>query len=375
MPFLELDLIDAHTQLSTTLRDTHYGYHVQVLQEPPTSVPFAKSVGLGIPFLVKGAAKDWPAVRKDSGRRWTNTYLREILIDEDVTVSVTGDGYADAVRWLAHEHGCTNENSSDVVNGSDAVGAGEFVFATPFELRLPFASVMDYLTSTTPCSAKPLEQARPVAFCQLQNDCLRGPEYRALLADVPDVIPSWAAPVLGSTPEAVNFWMGTHASVTTMHSDPFDNIYTVIRGSKTFTLHPPCDAFFLCKANFPTASWRPRADDNAASGTVIPTVELVHTPDVSPSSIPWIPITHPNKVAPAYPRYASVPPPFRVCVEAGDQLYLPRSWLHHVEQAEDEDGVCIAVNAWYEGWEGMGLNWGWTEYATRMNELLLASKP
>jgi len=66
--------------------------------------------------------------------------------------------------------------------------------------------------------------------------------------------------------------------------------------------------------------------------------------------------------------------PFRVCVEAGDQLYLPRGWLHHVEQAEDDDGVCIAVNAWYEGWEGMGLNWGWTEYATHINDLLLASE-
>jgi len=378
MPFLELDLIDAHVQLSTTLRDTHYGYHVQVLQRPPTSVQFAKSVGLGIPFLVRGAAKDWPAMRKDSGRSWTNRYLRETLIDGPVTVSVTGDGYADAVRWLAHEPGHANGNSSNVINGSGAVGAGDFVFATPFELRLPFASVLDYLTSTKSASAKPPEPTRPVAFCQLQNDCLRGPEYRALLADVPDVAPSWAAPVLGSAPEAVNFWMGTHASVTTMHSDPFDNIYTVVRGSKTFTLHPPCDAFFFCKTNFPTASWRAREEDDdgddAASAAMIPAVELVPTPDASPAHIPWIPITHPASPAPTYPRYASAPSPFRVRVEAGDQLYLPRGWLHHVEQAEDEEGVCIAVNAWYEGWEGMGLNWGWTEYATRINELLLASK-
>lgn len=362
-------LLAAHVQLSETLRDVHYGHHIRIFDQPPDVVQLAKAVGLGIPFVVKGAAKHWPAIRKDSAQRWTNDYLTAKLVDEPVTVSVTGDGYADAVRWCSHPPSSSQPPRPLPVNGSGATGDGEFVFATPYEVRLPFKQVLQYLVQTDEFA-----RGRPVAFCQLQNDCLRGPEYSALLDDVPDAVPSWASAVLGREPEAVNFWMGRHESVTTIHSDPFENIYTVIRGYKTFTMYPPCDAFFFSKQEFPTASWRACAG-GATVNNIMPEVELVRTADGlegspnSPSHIPWIPITHPFEPAPLYSRFASSPKPFQACVQAGDQLYLPRGWLHHVEQREDEEGVCIAVNAWYEGWEGMGLSWGWSEYAQRMDEL------
>ncbi len=67
------------------------------------------------------------------------------------------------------------------------------------------------------------------------------------------------------SPDAVNLWIGDEKSVTSIHSgtpsfavhreldanipllrtDPYENIYTVIRGAKHFTLLPPTEGWCL----------------------------------------------------------------------------------------------------------------------------------
>ena len=37
-----------------------------------------------------------------------------------------------------------------------------------------------------------------------------------------------------------------------------------------------------------------------------------------------------------------------VTIKAGEMLYLPALWLHHVCQEEDSEGLCISVNYWYD---------------------------
>ena len=47
------------------------------------------------------------------------------------------------------------------------------------------------------------------------------------------------------------------------------------------------------------------------------------------------------------PRDAVVP--IVVVVKAGEALYLPAMWYHHVEQRRDESGQpAVAVNYWYD---------------------------
>lgn len=357
-------LLDAHIELSQTLRETHYGHTVVEYTAPPSTVEFAKAVGNGIPFVVRGVASDWPAINPTSKHRWTNKYLREKLGQNLVTVSLTGDGYADAVNWISNEATSSHHHHQPPTthpNGTGHAGRGRFVFAAPHELQLPFTTVLTHLLQPPP----PPSTLRTIAFLQLQNDCLRSPEYSTLLADVPSATPAWAAPILGTAPEAVNFWAGRAESVSSMHADPYENVYTVVRGRKLFTLYPPCDAFFMCKREVSVARWRACG---RGGGGGVPDVELVLEEEAG--MVPWIPITHPRCEAPLYPRFEHAPNPFVVGVGAGDSLYLPKGWLHHVEQEEDEEGLCIAVNAWYEGWDGMGLSWGWGEYAQKMDEMV-----
>jgi len=356
-------LLEAHIELSEILRDTHYGHSVVEYSSPPSAGQFAKAVGQSIPFVVRGVARSWPAIDTNNKHSWTNEYLSEKLGDNPVTVSLTGNGFADAVTWLEDDKAKRRPMIGVPQNGSGYATPGQFVFASPYETQLPFTAVLSHL----------LDPRSPtVAHLQLQNDCLRSSEYSILLADVPSAIPSWATPILGAEPEALNFWMGHHRSISSMHSDPYENIYTVIRGVKIFTLYPPCDAYFMHKQEFRMATWRPVAQDEKPE-RIIPNVELVLLE--GEDRLPWIPITYPALPAPLYPRFAHAPKPFVVRVNAGDSLYLPKGWLHHVEQEEDEEGLCIAVNAWYDGWEGMGLSWGWGHYAQKMETMFSDDEP
>lgn len=49
-----------------------------------------------------------------------------------------------------------------------------------------------------------------------------------------------------------------------------------------------------------------------------------------------------------FPLYYNGPKPFEVTVKAGEILYLPSMWFHHVRQTPDNRGLTIAVNYWYD---------------------------
>lgn len=61
------------------------------------------------------------------------------------------------------------------------------------------------------------------------------------------------------------------------------------------------------------------------------------------NTIPWICIDPLSPDYASYPLYRNATP-IRVRVEAGDALYLPSLWFHHVQQSH----TCIAINYWYD---------------------------
>lgn len=81
-------------------------------------------------------------------------------------------------------------------------------------------------------------------YISLQNDSLHT-EFGALLDDVEQADVPWCSEALGKSPDAVNFWMGNHKSVTSLHKDPYENCYAVVRGEKTFVLLPPTEYYCL----------------------------------------------------------------------------------------------------------------------------------
>lgn len=59
--------------------------------------------------------------------------------------------------------------------------------------------------------------------------------------------------------------------------------------------------------------------------------------------MPWIAIDPLNPDLEKYPMYGNTSP-VTCTVNAGEMLYLPSLWFHHVQQSHG----CIAINFWYD---------------------------
>lgn len=135
-------------------------------------------VSKNIPLVIKGVIKDWPAVNK-----WSIPYLRKVFGDENVSVAVTPNGYADAI---ARRDDDTKE-----------------FFVMPEERLLTMSEFLDTLENV---------KKNSIFYIQKQNSNFIN-SFRKLWSDA-EVEISWATQAFGKQPDAVNFWMGDERAVT-----------------------------------------------------------------------------------------------------------------------------------------------------------------
>ncbi|KAG9317290.1 Clavaminate synthase-like protein [Chiua virens] len=251
-----------------------------------------------------------------------------------ISVAVTPNGRADAVT-----------RSQD----------GKLYFAEPLIDSMAFPDLLDKLHS----------DEKHVHYLQSQNGNLYSEdffskgedasEFEALRTDVPSEV-DFVREALDRTPDAVNLWIGGSDSVTSIHSDPYENIYTVVRGTKHFTLLPPSEGWCLEGLSHTVVSIAllieieklyPHAvyirDDASQELSLVPSLET--------SPVRWSSIANPD-----FPD--ALPPeahPIHITLDAGDTLYLPVGWWHFVRQSGD---IVIALNWWYDA-ELQGINWVW----------------
>lgn len=243
------------------------------------------------PVVVENGLSDWPALTK-----WDIPYLRKKIGHLEVTTTVTPNGYADAVT------------------------DGKFVM--PEERMMHMSDFLDIIEN--PASAN------GVFYIQKQNSNLTD-EFASLLNDVPLEI-SWGTEAFGKTPDAVNFWMGDERAVTSMHRDHYENLYCVVKGWKKFILIPPTDLPFVPYENYQAAVFKENKDG-----------EFDIVDDFETGKVPWVAINPLKPNLEKYPQYSQASP-ISVTVNAGQILYLPSLWFHHVQQSHG----CIAVNYWYD---------------------------
>lgn len=274
----------------------------------PSALEFFPYVARNVPCVITGVATQWPAARL-----WqSDEYLAGKLGDRLVSINVTPDGLADAVKHVP-EHGTQ-------------------LFCLPEERCMTFQAYLELLRSA----------GDSVAYVSAQNASLTT-EFASLADDVPAAL-EFATTCFGASPDAVNFWHGDSRSVTSFHADNYENLYAVLRGEKHFTLLPPTDVHRLYRCEVPVArhcqseggAWHV---DLCGGVTTWPTVD---------------PRPRDRRAAAAlFPRYFDGPPALEVTLHPGEVLYLPALWAHHVCQA---DGT-VAVNWWHDQRYG-------TRYAT-----------
>ena len=287
---MERKFRDAFATLAQEARELCFQDEVQVLSSPPSPLAFLRDwVTPNRPVIVDSALNHWSAPKK-----WTPDYLRGKIGDKEVTVAVTPNGYADAV-----------------------VGDR---FVMPEERKMKFANFLDIMEDP--------EQYLGVFYVQKQNSNFVD-ELGELLVDAELHIP-WVTEALDRHPDAVNFWMGDSRAATSMHKDHYENIYCVIKGEKRFILHPPTDAPFIPYDWYLPARYK----KNGERFDII---------DEQTQKIPWISIDPLRDCSKFHPLYKHAKP-ILCTVRAGQMLYLPSLWFHHVQQSH----ACIAVNFWYD---------------------------
>lgn len=87
-----------------------------------------------------------------------------------------------------------------------------------------------------------------------------------------------------------------------------------------------------------------------------PSSPLTLTPSSPDRLVRWSSISDPTNS-----QSTPLASPLRFTVQAGETLYLPPGWWHHVRQSADDMGICIALNWWYDI-EMRGMHWVWLNF-------------
>lgn len=292
------------------------GGAVERLPSPPSSLQFLRDyVSQNKPCLISAATLHWPA-----STLWTSddSHLLSALSSSSVSVHLTPTGAADSLA-------------------PHPSSPSRLCFATAHVESMPFPLALSAVYASD-------RDGKLVGYAQQQNDCFRS-EYSGIGGDCEPHIP-WASEALGCLPDAVNLWIGNHHSETSFHKDHYENLYAVVSGEKHFLLLPPTDVHRMYIRNYPAAHYKYVKEKKTSKFSL-----EVEEPEVQ---VPWCSVNpYPSpenmeKERTQFPLFFNGPKPFEVTVKAGEILYLPSMWFHHVRQSPDRLGRTIAINYWYD---------------------------
>lgn len=142
------------------------------------------------------------------------------------TVAVTPNGYADGIAVKIPEN--------------------QEYFVLPEDQTMKMAEFLDKLDET---------DNRNVYYIQKQNSNL-SEDFPELLGDIDVRTLDFAFEAFNKRPNAMNFWMGDCRAITSLHKDPYENMYCVISGYKDFILIPPTDYAYVPRSKYPTGAYK-----------------------------------------------------------------------------------------------------------------------
>lgn len=233
------------------------------IPSPDAETFFNTYVKRGIPVVITDLQKDWPA-----SRLWNPAYFRDTFGTMPVGTMELRNGVCNAETYSERSGAATSMSSVlDAVEAADLHGK---VVACPTAL-LGSGLAAQY-TVPYNCDAKRFFRSR--------------------------------------------IYIGPAGTVTPLHHDLPENLYTLVYGRKRITLFHPDDSKFLYR----NPVW-----------SRLPNFSQVNpeAPDLE-----------------AFPKYGRARP-LVVDLKAGETLYIPSFWWHHLRNME----TSIAMSFWWpEGW-------------------------
>lgn len=272
--------------------------HIEEAHYHPTGIEFSRFVQRNRPVVFRGLGFD---LQIPAMQQWSEAYIRQKLGDSEIRIAATPKGNADALV--------------------------DNTFVEPAYLTMSMKAFLDRLHE---------KSHNEVLYLQSQNDNLHD-ELKVLLDDATSEVP-FATEVFGAKPDVANVWIGDDRSVTSVHKDPYENLYLVVHGTKTFHMLPPTEFYCLHEGMYSTGCYE---QDSEGTWSV----------KQNEARIPWIPIDPSGPVdLRQYPRFKHAQV-LDVTLQRGDVLYLPALWFHRVSQTASEDPqapLAVAINWWYD---------------------------
>jgi peptidyl-lysine (3S)-dioxygenase / protease len=275
------------------------------------------------PVILLGGIDHWNALQSWSHQESGMSRMIS-LCNKDATTSIqcTPDGYGDCVR--------------------------NKIFIKPLDRRIRFQDALERIYSSRihiHNQDKDKQITCEKVYLSGQDDNLRKdlPELLQDLGKNASVCIATSALGGETDVEAINLWIGTYGSVSSVHKDNYDNLMSVISGCKRFLLLPPSDLLFLHEEEFHQATYN--HNDNDCKGNKKKDQScwsIKH--EIENGTIPWIPIDLEKIDLELYPNAAYLSP-MTIDILAGETLFLPALWYHQVSHPL-QDKVTIAVNSW-----------------------------
>lgn len=288
------------------------------------------------PCIIKNAFNNWNA-----RALWDLDYLSKVAGHLEISADLTPSGHGDCVAPAPdYDAGSTYATPESVPKGELYDSAQCFV--KPHQSRIKFCEFIDALKKhqNKLRSGDATASEDEVYYLQHQNDSFRKEFIGVLGKDLDATVEKFGTELFGAPPDAINFWAGDSRAVSSMHKDHYENLYCVVKGTKRFTLLPPCDFPWLGQKWFREANY-----ERDSNGKLVPKLQ---EPE---NAIPWIhidPDLTTEQRSQIHPRAALISP-LHVDVHEGEMLYLPALVYHKVAQiGDDSEGKVIAINYWWD---------------------------
>mmetsp|Transcript_65625 Transcript_65625/g.148099 ORF Transcript_65625/g.148099 Transcript_65625/m.148099 type:complete len:273 (+) Transcript_65625:238-1056(+) len=180
---------------------------------------------------------------------------------------------------------------------------GSYLDPSTQRSELPLSLYLDYVGQLG-CDEAPLEPGKSAYMAQ-------APLMPGVLESGDVEVPAWCSAYPTGAGRGDQYarmaWLGPKGTVTPCHRDPYHNAFAQVTGAKHFLLFAPSDERLLYPSQDPLQPNSSRVD--------------VEAPDLE-----------------AFPHFSEATP-FEATLEAGDLLYIPRRWWHHVRSLSRSTSV------------------------------------
>lgn len=212
--------------ISFFFQDVYLDAQISELFILPTGLEFSRDyVAKNRPVIIRRGISHWTACS-----RWRSEYFRTEYGNKLITVAVTPNGYADGISTKKPEN--------------------KEYFVLPEERLMTFNQFLDGLEQ---------KDKNQIYYIQRQNSNLIE-DFPDLLNDIDLTTLHFAKQAFNKEYDALNFWMGDERAVTSLHKDPYENIYCVVSGFKDFILIPPTEYPKIARETYPTGIYKTGKD-------------------------------------------------------------------------------------------------------------------